>query len=170
MLMQFCLTAKNFSKKGAIADFFSIIAFALIIIIFYFLFKFTLGKTIFELPVQSTNVQDTISLLSILRTPVEVDQSQISAAELIALSKIDPTKTNLLEKHLMKIMDDSFGTSSCAMACIDKTKIKGSGCRSLELYICSDNTIPIPGYDNKPISVSLQSSIEQPKTRQVPLK
>ena len=148
------------SKKGTgLTDFFSILTFALIIIVFYFIFKFTFGKTNFELPVEASNVQDSISLLSILRTPVEVDNTEINIAQLIALSKIDSIRNDLLEKVLVKLMDDSFGISACSMICIDGTKIKGSGCGSLELYICSSNTVKIPSYGNEPISLSFKSYI-----------
>ena len=171
MLMRFCLISKSWNKKGSgLTDFFSILVFMLIILIFYTLFKFTLGKSTFELPVQSSNVQDSISLLGILRTPLNVDNSQPSVAELIAISKTDSSKNSVLEKSLIKLMDDSFGTSSCSMICISGAKIQGSGCRLLSTYICSSSTILIPGYDSAPIEVSFQSSMEELQGRQSPLK
>ena len=170
--MQFYRIAKKYNKKGiGLADFYSIIAFALIIIIFYFLFKSTLTGTNFPfLTAYSNSVRDSVSLQSILRTPVQVDNAEIDVAQLIALSKMDAAKNGLLEKTLVKIMEDSFGTSVCSMTCIDGTKIKGKGCRSLQVYICPTNIVAIPSYSNQPISVSFGSDIQQLQSKQTPLK
>ena len=171
MSMQFCQIAKRFNKKGmGLADFFSILAFALIIIIFYFLFKFTLTGTNFPLPTYAANVQDTMSLQNILRTPLQVDNAEINVAQLIALSEVDSAKNDLLEKALIKIMEDSFGTSVCSMTCLNQRKIKGSGCKSLNVYICPSNIVSIPGYGGNPIPVSFGSDMQQLQSRQAPLK
>lgn len=169
MSMSYCPTAEK-SKKCSIADFFSIIAFMLIILIFFFLFKFTTGKSIFKIDAESSNVEDSISLINILKTEVEYENSKISIAELISASQLDKNKFSFLEKELVKIIDKIFGALECHLLCINGGKIKSSGCRSLEVYRCPGNTIIIPGYNTEPIEISFQSNIEPLKSKEAPLK
>lgn len=159
MLKQFCQTA---NKKGSgLTDFFSILTFVLVIIVFYGIFKFTIGGSKFEIPQQSKSIEDSLSLLSILRTNVDVDNIEMNVAELVALSYSDPSKKSHLEKHIVKIIDDSFGASDCAIFCIGQNQIKGTGCSlNVGYHTCSGDTMQIPSYDGKTIEVSLNSKIE----------
>jgi len=144
-----------------LADFFSILAFVLILMVFYLILHFTIGKIPFKLSEYSTNVEDSLSLISILRTPVIVDNAEMNIAELIALSSKDSAKKSLLEKTATKIIEDAFGTSRCAMLCINEQQIKSNGCGTLVgIQACSDNTAPIPGYDGSIIKVSFTSDIQ----------
>ena len=147
------------AKKGGmgLTDFFSILAFALILIIFYLAVKIGLGSATFELTIESTNVENKASLLGILRTPVIVDNKEITIAELIALSIQDSTKKELLEKTLRQTMDSSLGTSRCNFICINGNVISGVGCGFVEYPICSENTITIPNYYGAPINVYFES-------------
>lgn len=161
MLKQFCQTAKLRKKGIGLTDFFSILAFVLVIIVFYGIFKFTIGGSKFEVAPQSKSIEDTLSLLSILRTNADLDNVKMNVAELTALSYSDTSKKSHLEKNLVKIMDDSFGVSRCAIFCIDKNQIKGSGCSTNTAnQVCSNDFIQIPGYYYNPIKVSLKSGIE----------
>lgn len=171
-LTQFCRIAKRFNKKGmGLADFYSILTFALIMLIFYFLFKFTLTATTFPfLTAYASNVQDSVSLQSILRTQVQVDDAEINVAQLIALSKINPAKNDLLEKTLLKIMEDSFGASVCSILCIDGSKIKGNGCKTLQVYPCPANNLLMPSYSGQPIAVSFSSDAQQLESKTPLLK
>ena len=149
------------NKKGqGLSDFFSVLAFALILIIFLLLLKLTVGNTTFELSTQSKNIGNYMSLLGILRTPIVVDNVGINIAELIILSKYDPLKKNLLEKNLLQIMDGSFGTSRCVIMCINGNELKGSGCGSLQTYTCPSTFIRIPTYDDKIVEISLEDDAQ----------
>ena len=92
----------SIAKKGGmgLTDFFSILAFALILIIFYLAVKIGLGSATFELTTEASNVENTASLLGVLRTPIIVDNKEITVAELIALSMQDSTKKNLQKKFI----------------------------------------------------------------------
>lgn len=164
MLMQSCRT----DKKGALADFFSIITFIVLMIVFYLFFRLTIGKAQFQVHAESKNIQDSISLLGILRTPINDGNSRISVAELIAMSKTDDSKGKLLEKSLVQNMDDSFGTALCSVACIDGREIKGSGCISIQRYTCNENPATIPGYNGNTIEVSLTTGLEATDIQNAP--
>lgn len=169
MLKRFCQTAKLRKKGSGLTDFFSILAFVLVIIVFYGIFKFTIGGAKFEIPQQSKSIEDSLSLLGILRTNVGVDNIEMNIAELIALSYSDTSKKSDLERHLVKIMDDSFGASDCAIFCIDQNQIKGAGCDlNVGYHTCSSDTIQIPNYDGKTIEVSLNSKIESLNLQSAP--
>lgn len=161
MLKRFCLTAKMRKKGSGLTDFFSILAFVLVIIVFYGIFKFTIGGSKFEIPQQSKSIEDSLSLLGILRANVDVDNIEMNIAELIALAYSDTSKKSNLERHLVKIMDDSFGASNCAIFCIGQNQIKTTGCSlNTGYHTCSSDTIQIPAYDGKTIDVSFNSKIE----------
>ncbi|MBI2657813.1 hypothetical protein HYX08_03925 [Candidatus Woesearchaeota archaeon] len=149
-------------------DFFSILAYAFVILVFYLLIKLTLGKATFQIPEESGNVADTISLINILKTPVEINNSKMSIAELIALSRFDSSKNQLAEKSIMQIMDDYFG-NKCSIFCIDGEKLKSRGCSSLQHFGCSENVISVPAY-GAAIEVAFKSDIAQPSTKNIPLK
>lgn len=161
--MQFFQIANNLNKKGGmgLTDFFSILAFALSLIVFYLTLKFTIGNTVFALSGHSKNTEDSISLLNILRTPVKVDNVDMNIAELIALSNFASTKSELLEKTLVQTMHDSFGTSVCSIICINGKQFKGKGCDiHFGTQACSSNTIKIPSHDGKLIEVSFESDVQ----------
>lgn len=143
-----------------LTDFFSILAFALMLIVFYLIMKFTIGKTTFALYTESKNLQDSISLINILKTPVRIDNSEINIGQLIALSRLDSTKKDSLEKALIQIMDDSFGTSDCAFICINEMVIKGNGCRTFVGNIGCSGDMIVPSYNNEQIKVSFESKAE----------
>lgn len=158
--MQFCQIVRVTNKKGGmgLTDFFSVLAFALILIVFYLLFKFTIGGTTSGLLAKSSNIENSISLLNLLRTPVIVDKVDSNIAGLIALSKYDSTKKDFMEKTLLQLLDESFGTSMCTIICIDGGQLKGKGCGSfLQTYECPDNIINIPSYNGKPIEISFEA-------------
>ena len=169
--MQFYRIARIKKKGGmGLTDFFSILAFAFVLLIFYLLIKLTLGKATFQISEQSGSIADAVSLINILKTPIVVDNNAISLAELIAQSKSDNSKKQLAEKNIIQLMDDYFGTSKCSMLCIDGEKLKGSGCSSLQQYFgCSDNVLFIPAF-GAPIEVAFKSDIIQPETQNKPLK
>lgn len=160
--MLFCQTVKKKSKIGAmgLSDFFSILAFTLMLIVFYLIMKFTIGKIPFVLQIETKNVQDSLSVINILRTPVKVDNTEVSIAQLIALSQLDSTKKDSLEKMLVQIMDDSFSTSNCAFICINEMIVKGSGCQTFVGNIGCSKGITIPSYDERLINVYLESKAE----------
>ncbi|MBS3104686.1 hypothetical protein J4234_00345 [Candidatus Woesearchaeota archaeon] len=161
MLKRFCQTAKLRKKGSGLTDFFSILTFVLVIIVFYGIFKFTIGGSKFEIGQQSKSIEDSLSLLSILRTNVNVGNIEMNIAELIALSYSDPSKKSNLENHLIKVMNDSFGASDCAIFCIGQNQIKTTGCSlNTGYHTCSSDIIQIPAYDGKIIEVSLNSKIE----------
>lgn len=165
-------TIKRIGKKGGfgLPDFFSILAFFLIILIFYFLIKITVGAGTFEISEQSSDIADSISLINILKTPVTVEDTKMNMAELIALSKIDQTKKPILEQNLNQIIDSYFDASKCAVICIDKEKLKGKGCSSSHYFSCLKNIVMIPTYDNKAIEVSFKSDVAEPQLQAKPLK
>lgn len=146
-------------KKALLTDFFSILAFALLIIIFYLMFRFTVGNTTFQLHSESSEIQDAVSLLGILRTKIEIDSSQMTIAELAALSKTDEAKKKMLEKDMSKIIGEFTG---CAIFCIDDDKIVGKNCNMLERNPCPEFEGYIPGYAG-PIKVSFISDSQPEK-------
>jgi len=169
MLKQFCQTAKLRKKGSGLTDFFSILAFVLIIIVFYGIFNFTIGGSKFEIGQQSKSIEDSLSLLSILRTNVDVGNLEMNIAELIALSYSDPSKKSNLEKHLVKIMDDSFGASNCAIFCVGQNQIKTTGCSlNTGYHTCSSDIMQIPAYDGKIIEVSFNPKIESLNLQSAP--
>lgn len=147
-----------------LSDFFSILAYALILIVFYLLFKISIGDVSLRLATKSTTIENSVSLLSILRTPVKIENEQMSIAQLIALSKFDSKKKDIVKQKLLEIIDDAYGTSMCTIICIDENKIKGSGCEALDplgtfvTYQCSSNKITIPSYDLSSIEISLETN------------
>lgn len=161
-MTQSCQIVKNQNKKGSmgLTDFFSILTYALFLIVFYLMLKLSIGSVPFELTTQISKVENYVSALSILRTQVTVDVKDINIAELIALSNTDQTKKVFLEKTIVQIMDDSFGTSRCAIICINGKEIKGNGCGSLQSYVCSNDVISIPSYEGKPIGIYFEANIE----------
>ena len=166
MSMQFF----QIDKKGGmgLTDFFSILTYALFLIVFYLMMKLSIGSVPFELTTQISKVENHASVLNILRTQVAVDGKDINIAELIALSNIDQTKKVFLEKTILQIMDDSFGTSRCIVMCINGKEIKGNGCGSLQSYICSNDVISIPNYDGKLIGVYFEANIEPTDVQLIP--
>lgn len=155
--MRFCQAVRRTCKKGILTDFFSIIAFVLILLIFYLLFKLTIGSTTFEITTQAGNAADIISLINILKTPVTIDDAKMSIAELIALSQIDTTKKDLMEKKILQIINEAFGMSNCAVICINGRQLNGEGC-SDQNYACSNKAITIPTYHHKSIEVSFEAN------------
>ena len=105
--MQYYRITKKTNKKGmGLADFFSVLTFALILIVFYLLLKFTIGKIPFEIAKESSNIDGSLSLLGILRTPVVVDGSESDIAELIRLWSLEPDKyKELLENTAVNLLD-----------------------------------------------------------------
>lgn len=161
-MKQFYQIVKRINKKGmGLTDFFSILAFALILLIFYILFKTTLNSKNFELQTESSNIEDSISIINILKTPVIIDNDEISIAELIALSQIDSTKKNLLKKSLSQIINEYFSTAECAIVCINKEQVQSSVCTAQHVSTCSENVITIPTYDTKTIEISLQNNVQE---------
>lgn len=158
------------SKKGGmgLADFFSILAFALIILIFYLLLTFTVNKSTFDIFSYSSNVEGSISAINILMTPINVGGIEINVAELIALSNFDSTKKDLVEKTITRILDNSFGSSNCPIMCIDEVQYRGNGCGNSVMYGCPTNSITIPSHTNKLITVSFESNIQQPYSQLAP--
>ena len=122
--------------------------------------KLTLGSATYELTTKSEIIENSLSILSILRTPVVIDGREISIAELIALANLDSSKEDILKKTLLQIIDESFNTFHCTIMCIDGKELRGNGCSSLNLYICpNDNVVIIPSYGDTHIKVSLESNI-----------
>ena len=158
--MRFCRTAKLNKKGIGLTDFFSILAFALILLVFFVFLKIFVGHTTFELKSETGKIEGYESAINILRTPITVDGNTISIAELIALSSFDAAKKGIIDAKIVDIMDKTYGTSNCALMCINDEKLKGSGCGSFQTYLCPTNYVIVPGYDNKLIVVSFEPEIE----------
>ena len=149
--------AKCKYKKGmGLTDFFSILAIASILVIIFLLLKIFVGQSSFEVKGESSTVENGISTLGILRTPVNVNEVDADIAELIVLSKIDSSKKTLLEKNLIEIMDNSFGTSRCSIFCVDEDRIEGSGCGTFQIYECPLDIVVIPNYNKNTIRVAFE--------------
>ncbi len=151
------------TNKGSLGltDFFSILAFALILIIFYLILNFTIGKIVFALPSASKNIEDSISLISILKTPVKIDDMSINVADIIALSNQDSSKRLMTENTIKQIIEKSYGTSICAIFCINEGQIKSKGCETLVgTQACSNDFAFVPSYEGQSIKVSFTSNIE----------
>jgi len=116
-------------KKGmALADLFSILFFALIIVIFYFLIKISTGKFTYDINGASVKVQEKVDLMNFLKTPVTIDGAQIDIAQAIALSRIDPSIKDWIKNNLGKYLGDSVSfsfSSYCSMVCISREKYEG---------------------------------------------
>ncbi|MBI2656397.1 hypothetical protein HYX03_01505 [Candidatus Woesearchaeota archaeon] len=151
-----------------LADFFSILAFALIIFIFYLLLRFTINKSTIDISAYSSNVESSISLINILRTPIKLDGVEMNIAELIALQDTDSTKKDLVEKTITRILDNYFGSSSCSIMCIDEAQYKGNGCDNSVMYGCPTNSITMPSHTNKLIKVYFESNMQQPYSQLAP--
>mgnify|MGYP001590663462 CR=1 FL=1 len=162
----------NKNRKGGmgLTDFFSILAFILIFIVFIIIIKLSVRDTQFELSTLTSNVENSISMINMLRTPIKIDTNEISIAEMISLSKIDSSKGELARKTILQLMDDYYGTNACAIICIDDEKIKGSGCSALQTYRCPKNIAYIPSYNNVPIAVSFEADTAPVNFQTKPLK
>ena len=135
----------------------------MIFLVFYILLYTSTSNTRFELLTKSGNLKNSMSLIGILRTPVTLDNREINIAEFMALPNLDKDKKEFLEKTLLQIMDDSFGTHNCVIICINGEKLQGSGCSNLQTYLCPYDmydSIVIPSYDKQPIKVSLETNAE----------
>ena len=149
-------------------EFFSILAFFLMVLIFYTFFKIFIGSTTYEVGGATSSIEGYESLLSVMRTNIEVDEQQVTIAELMALANQDKDKRPLLEKTLVSIMDETYGTSNCVVICINTEKIKGNGCGAYQVYECPTNYIIIPGYDRIPIEVSFESGSKPLSSVRIP--
>ena len=153
------------NKKGmGLTDFFSIIAFAIILLIFYGLLWLQFGTKTFELKAQLSSMDDSISLMGILRTPVLADGKEMNIADLIALSDADSSKKNLLEKEMSSIIDSYFGLSVCTVFCVNEKHLSAKWCKVPQLYKCPISHTTIPGYNTKPIEVSFRSYTGSPES------
>jgi len=133
---------------------FAILAFWMMVLVFYVFLKIFIGNTTYKVTGVVSGIEGYESLLDVLKTSVDINIQQITIAELIALVRHDEEKKTFLEKELVKLMDDVYGTSNCVIMCISNEKIKGSGCGAIGVYQCSINYVTIPGYDKNPIEVS----------------
>ena len=167
--MQYYQIVKNKKAGFGLTDFFSILAFVLILLVFYAFLQIATGKATFEVLAESSNVADSISLINILRTEVNVDNTKMNIAELIALSQLNPTKKTILEQNLNQILDIYF-SNKCSIICIDKEKFKAKGCTSLQFFDCNKNIISIPSYEGKVIEIAFKSDLEEPQLQSKPLK
>jgi len=153
--------AKRKNKKGmGLTDFFSILAIALILVVMYSLLKIFVGQSTFELKGESSRVENIISTIGILRTPINIDGIDANIAELIAVSEFDSSKRTLLEKNLIELMDNSFGTSRCSVICIDENKIESSGCGTFQIYECPLDAVVISSYDKNIIRVAFAYDVK----------
>ena len=145
-------------RKGSmgLTDFFSLIAIGIIVIFFYAFIKLSIGNTSFDISSDTQKIEGQESLLGILRQSVNVDGNSANIGQLVSLATIDNTKKALLERSLIGAIDQSFGTSSCNLFCINGEKIEGTGCLSLKLYLCPEVLAYIPGYDTNPIAVAFE--------------
>ena len=152
------------NKKGLVATGLTTMmlyfGFALMIILFYFIFRLTLGETEVKISGYISNTDINYQILNYLRTPIVIDGRENNIADLIALSNLDTTKKSLLEKTLQENFDNSFGTANCVVMCINGEKFKGSGCGSLRVYTCPINIMAIPDYKGKLIDISLDSNAQ----------
>lgn len=156
-------------KKGSgIADFFSIIALALILLSYYFLLKWTISYTKFEIPTYSKNLEDQSSLMGILKTPVNVDGKELDISQLISIYYNDNSKKNLVEQEIHKILEQSFDTSKCQILCINDKEIRGEGCQGSHTSSCDKNIVVIPGYELKDIPLSFESDVKKQEAVFIP--
>ena len=159
-------------KKGLVATGLTTMmlyfGFALMIILSYFIFRLTLGETEVKISGYVSNTDINYQLLNYLRTPIVIDGRENNIADLIALSNIDLTKKNILEKTLQENFDNYFGTTNCVVMCINGERFKGSGCGSLRVYTCPINIMTIPDYKSKSIEISLESNAQSLNPTYVP--
>ncbi|MBI4452424.1 hypothetical protein HY637_03270 [Candidatus Woesearchaeota archaeon] len=97
-------------KKGAIApillDFLSYLAFIAVIAIFYLLFTFLTQETNNKIEALQIKTQSSLVLINYLKTPVNVEDKEITIAELIRLWHIDPAKYRfILETSSVEILN-----------------------------------------------------------------
>jgi len=86
------------AQASALVDFYAYIAFALVILIFFFLFKFGVSDSKkFVIEDEKTNSDATTVLLNYLRTPVVVDGKEITVADLIVLWNAEPIMIRMLD-------------------------------------------------------------------------
>jgi hypothetical protein len=155
--MQSYRIAKLDKKAGmGMTDAVSIIFFALIVVVFYLLLNAVDDGAVIEIKESTKNVDGQMSLLSILRSPVEVDDVTMTVAELIALSRSEHSKRILMESNLIDMLDKTYGTSKCSIVCIDGRQIHGSGCEPSS-YRCSLTNVLIPTYSKDTIKVSIRT-------------
>jgi len=164
-------------KRGGIStallDFWSYIALVIIALVFYGMFTFQ-ASSIRENKIISyqNSLRSDIQLISYLKVPVIIDGKQITIADFIALSDIDPAKKETLKNTILQNMDRYFGTSACSIICINNDVLKGSGCPSrlsLQVYICPSNYAWIPSYTKNPIRISLDIDSQSINSQDLPV-
>ena len=167
------------AKKGmGLTDLFSILLFALIIVIFYFLIKISIGSFKYDINGASTKVQEKVDLINFLRTPLNIDGAETDIAQVIALSRIDPSKKEWLKNNVSKYIADSISFSFsnyCSMLCISREKYKGdydewdiySDSKDCASAPCPSQFAVIPSY-NGLIEVRLGTS-EKPEQDYAPI-
>ena len=125
------------NKKGlglGIDDWGAWIVFPFIILIFFLLFKFTLGQFQFDITGTSKSPENFISLLNILKSPITVNGQTISVSDLIVLSvaeedfDIKENYVKQLEEEIKKLLDSTFSTDKCYAVWIDKRRFPSSNC------------------------------------------
>src|SRR3989338_11691590 len=139
-------------KKGVVATGLTTVmlyfGFVLLIIIFYFIFRITFGETEVKISGYTANADANYQLISILRSRVNVDSTEMNVAELIALYGNDHSKKTVLHQVIYGIIDKSSGDKLCNLMCIDGEQFKSKGCGS-GTYYCKPNSAAVPSYDGK---------------------
>jgi hypothetical protein len=140
---------------GAIVDFYAIIAFVLVILIFILLF-FIRGctsenRTSAEIQVGVENIDGNRIMLNYLRTPVIVDGNEMTMADLIVLYKSDSNFRPRLRTNTQNILGRIY--SQCFVLCIDDTKFEFNDCTEYRTS-CRGIRQAIP-YPDQPIDIRL---------------
>jgi hypothetical protein len=153
-----------------LTDLFSVLFFAFIIIVFYFLLKLQIGKTSFDLRSDSANIEESLSIINFLKTQVNIEGNKMDIAQAIALSYKDQSKKDWLKQNLGKYIEDTFVSlfsDSCSMICVlkdqyndeyDKWEKFSESQECIENAPCPDAYITIPSYSEKPIVLTYGTS------------
>lgn len=150
--------SKRISKKaqlqipGAIVDFYAIITFVLVMLVFLLLFMIRgcNAKNVVSAEIQSSvaDVDSNLVLLNYLRTPVVVDGTEMTMADLIVLYKSDL-------KFAAELRANPF-SSSCYVLCIDGTKFEFNDCSFYDTKcIGLKQTTPYPEWNTITVQLDL---------------
>jgi hypothetical protein len=112
------------SKKGAIVSGLTTVllyfGFVLLIIIFFFIFKFSKGEIEEKIASYAGNADMNTMLLGYLRSPVAVNGGKTNIAQLIALYETE-TDSKKKEEYFKKITQATEGTLNPLEYCYDET-------------------------------------------------
>ena len=91
---------------SSVVDFWAIVAFVIIVIVFFLVFRLGSGHTMeakIGSRMQETN--DDLVLLNLLRTPVDIDDTNITVAELIIGHHLDGSYKDEMRDTIKSILD-----------------------------------------------------------------